>query len=152
MNKIASAIILVVVLLGGALWWVANMAPADPVGVDNPRVRLVPAGKPMAGYFRLSNRTDTALRLVGASSDAFGRVMMHRTITTDGQSRMVHQDVVVVAPGESVAFEPGGLHLMLLSPAADLAVGDAVEIALEFEGREPASMPVAFTVVPVTSQ
>lgn len=151
MNKIASAIILVVALIGGALWWVAHMAPAEPVGIDNPRVRLVPAGKPMAGYFEISNHGDAVIRLVGARSQAFERVMMHRTVTTDGQSRMVHQDAVVLAPGESAAFEPGGLHLMLFSPADDLAVGDAVEIVLEFEGGEPAAMPVEFTVVPVTS-
>ncbi len=151
--KIFSGIVLIVVLLLGAIWWVAEMPPAEPVEIDNPRVRLVPGGAPMAGYLTIANHTDAPVRLVSVASDAFGHVMMHRTVVSDGSARMEHQDGgVLIGAGERVAFEPGGLHLMLMDATGELAVGEAVDIVLGFEGVEPAERTVSFTVVPVTSQ
>jgi hypothetical protein len=150
--KIVSGILLVLALLAGALWWVADMRPAEPIEIENPRVRLVPGGGPMAGYFTLVNHSDAPVRLVSAESEAFGQVMIHRTRITDGSARMEHQaDGVLVGVGETVAFEPKGLHLMLMRPRGELEVGEAVNIVLGFEGIEPAVRTVTFTVVPVTS-
>lgn len=151
--KILSGIALIVVLLLGAVWWVAKMPPAEPIEISNPRVRLVPGGAPMAGYLTIANHTDAPVRLVSATSDAFGHVMIHRTVVSDGSARMEHQGKgVLVGAGESVVFEPGGLHLMLMDPAGELEVGEAVDIVLGFEGIEPGERRASFTVVPVTSQ
>jgi hypothetical protein len=148
-----SAILAGVVLLVGAIWWVSEMEPSEPVEVENARIRLVPGGGPMAGYMTVRNNTDGMIRLVGATSDAFGRVMIHRTVIDDGQARMQHQaGGVSIAPGEAAAFEPRGLHLMLMQPQAELGVGDTVDVALTFEGLAPAELREPFTVVPVTAQ
>ncbi|WP_376694718.1 copper chaperone PCu(A)C [Wenzhouxiangella sp. EGI_FJ10305] len=150
--KIVSGVLLVIILLAGALWWVSDMTPAEPIEVENPRVRLVPGGAPMAGYFTIANHTDQPVRLVSATSDAFGHVMIHRTVVTDGGARMEHQDQgVLVGSGETVAFEPKGLHLMLMRATRELEVGDEVDVDLGFEGIEPSTRTVTFTVVPVTS-
>jgi len=151
--KLASAIVALVVLLAGALWWVGQMAPESPIEVENARVRLVPGGGPMAGYMEIRNHSDNIIRLVGAASPAFGNVMIHRTIVRDGRARMQHQsDGVRIVPGDSAVFKPRDLHLMLMQPRRELEVGDQVEIVLQFEDIAPAEWPVAFTVVPVTSQ
>jgi len=150
--KIVSGVLLIVILLAGALWWVSDMAPVEPIEIDNPRVRLVPGGAPMAGYFEIANHTDAPVQLVSAKSDAFGRVMIHRTVVSDGSARMEHQgEGVLLGPGERVAFEPRGLHLMLMRASRELEVGDAVDIVLEFEGIEPDERSVTFSMVPVTS-
>lgn len=151
--KIISGVLLVAVLVAGAVWWVADMAPAAPIEVDNPRVRLVPGGAPMAGYFTVRNHGDAPVRLVSAASPAFETVMIHRTvIDAEGSARMEHQHGgVLVGSGETVSFEPKGLHLMLMRAQRDFEVGDAVEIVLGFEGIEPSELAVTFTVVPVTS-
>jgi hypothetical protein len=128
------------------------MTPAEPLEIENPRVRLVPGGAPMAGYFVIANHSDTSFRLAAARSEAFDHVMIHRTIVSDGQARMEHQhDGVRVSAGDRVSFEPRGLHLMMMRANRELAVGDDVEVVLEFEGIEPAERSVTFTVVPVTS-
>jgi len=151
--KLATAIVIGVTLLAGALWWVAQMAPGAALSVDNPRVRLVPGGAPMAGYMELGNHTAGEIRLIGARARGFARVMLHRSVIVDGQARMRPQDSgVTIAPGETVAFEPGGLHLMLIQPEADLAVGDPVDVVLRFDGLTPPEWPVTFTVVPVTAR
>jgi hypothetical protein len=148
-----SAILAGVVLLVGAIWWVSEMEPGEPVEVEKPRIRLVPGGAPMAGYMVIRNNTDGMIRLVGAESDAFGRVMIHRTVIENGQARMQHQDAgVSIAPGEAAEFKPRDLHLMLMQPQAELNVGDTVNVVLRFEGREPAALQEPFTVVPVTEQ
>ena len=113
-STIASGVVALVVLLAGALWWVAQMAPTEPLGFDNPRARLTPGDGPMAGYVTIRNHGDREIALVGARSEQFGRVMLHRTVIRDGQSRMEHQDRVPIAPGEAVEFRPGDLHLMLM--------------------------------------
>jgi len=151
--KLASAIVALVALLAGALWWVGQVAPQAPIAVDNARVRLVPGGGPMAGYMEISNHGDAPIRLVAAASPAFGNVMIHRSVVRDGQARMEHQrDGVQVRPGGLAVFKPRDLHLMLMQPQAELEVGDTVDVVLTFDGIEPAEWPIAFTVVPVTSQ
>jgi copper(I)-binding protein len=148
--KIASGIILAVALLAGALWWVSGMSPDEPLVFENPRARLVPGNAPMAGYFELGNNTENRIHLVSARSDAFRGIMIHRTRTVDGQARMEHQDRVSVSSGQTVSFEPGGLHLMLMNRQREFEIGDEVDIVLVFEGLEPAERTVTFTVVPVT--
>lgn len=151
--KWATSIVVLVALLAGALWWVAQFAPESPLSVDNARIRMVPGGAPMAGYMVLRNRGDAAIRLVAARSQAFEAVMIHRSIVEDGRARMEHQrGGVVISPGQSVEFRPGDLHLMLMEPRAGLQVGDPVVVMLRFEGLEPAEWPVTFTIVPVTAR
>ncbi len=152
MTRIASGVIALVVLLAGALLWVAQMGPTGPLGFDNPRARLTPGDGPMAGYVTIRNYSDRELLLVGARSAQFGQIMLHRSVLRDGQARMEHQDRVPIAPGQAVEFRPGDLHLMLMRRQKELNVGDPVEIIFEFEGIEPREWTVGFTVVPVTAQ
>lgn len=149
---LASAVIALVALLAGAVWWVAQVAPESPLTVENARIRMVPGGGPMAGYMEIGNHTDAPIRLVAVESPAFGNVTIHRTRVRDGQARMEHQrDGVEIQPGGSAVFEPRDLHLMMMQPQAGLEVGDQVEVVLTFEGIEPAEWSTAYTVVPVTS-
>lgn len=141
--------------LARALIVTLTLAPTLPVwagdlDVSNPRVRWLPGDLPLAGYFRLDNRGDGARRLTGAASDAFGRVMIHRSIREDGQSRMEHVGEVVVAPGKSVSFAPGGLHLMLMKRRGNIAPGDAVAVELQFDDGE--RLTVDFRVVGADAQ
>jgi len=150
--KMISAVVLVVALALGALWWVTDRAPVEPIAIDKARVRLTPGPAPMAGYFVMRNHTEAPARLVGVRSGDFERVMIHRTVVSEGSARMVHQaGGVLLAPGESASFEPGGLHLMLIQPRHDFEVGDSVELVLVFDGDEPGERRATFTVVPVTS-
>ncbi len=151
--KWASGILALVVLVAGAVWWVGGFQATDPLRFDKPRARLVPGSAPMAGYVTIGNHSDSVLRLVGARSEAFEQVLLHRTVVTDGRARMIHQKDGVVIPARSrVEFRPGDLHLMLMRRKIDLKVGDPIEIELEFEGLKPTRWPVTFTVVPVTAQ
>jgi hypothetical protein len=113
---------------------VAFCLPAFAGGptVTEPWLRYIPGGAPSAGYFRLTNEGDRPISLVGAECGDFGRVMMHRTIERGGISTMRPVHEITIAPGKSVAFEPGGYHLMLMRPKHPLRPGGRLPVTLRF--------------------
>lgn len=108
--------------------------PAGGPTVTGAWVRqMPPTARMTAGYLRVVNPGSDTLVIVGASSPQFGSVEVHGTIMEDGVMRMRQQAAVPVPPGGVVAFEPGGLHLMLME-AVDGMPTDKVQVALELEG------------------
>ena len=106
----------------------------DEFAVRAAWVRAAPPGAMMlAGYFTLENRGTDTRQLVGSRSDAFGDVSIHRSFVENGVSRMRPAGPLSIAPGEPLVFEPGGLHLMLMSPRADVSAGQRIPIWLCFE-------------------
>ncbi|KPV39050.1 hypothetical protein AN478_12090 [Thiohalorhabdus denitrificans] len=119
-------------LLAGLVW--AGAAHAGDVEIREPWIRHMPGDTPSGGYFRIHNGTDSAVRLVAAESPAFRRIMLHRSGSEEGSSRMEHVDRVDVPAGGRVDFAPGGYHLMLMAPREELAVGEEVAVTLRFVG------------------
>ncbi len=90
-------------------------ARAEPA-VEDPWIREAPPGRDVtAAYLRIHNPDAEDLTLVAAASPAAGRVELHEHRREDGMMRMRQVERVVVPAGETVAFEPGGLHLMLFA-------------------------------------
>ncbi len=118
---------------------------AGELTVTDARLRLMPGDLPAAGYFRLHNAGDETVTLTGAGSEAFERVMLHQTRQEDGMSSMHAVSELEVAPGDTLTFAPKGYHLMLMKRTRPLAVGDALEITLEF--ADVPRLPVSFDVV-----
>lgn len=125
---------LAVLLLG---LWCGLAQAAGQLMVDNAWIREAPPGATaLAGYMTVMNKGDTPRVLVGASSPAFGRVMLHRTVMADGMAKMVHQEKVIIPAKGSVTFEPNDYHLMLMKPKQTLKAGDLVGITLQFENGD----------------
>ena len=103
-----------------------------PITVEAPWVRAAPPTASMnAGYLTLHNATDTPIRVVGAQSPQFARVEFHASTLHDGVAHMAPVDGVTVPANGSVAFAPGGLHLMLIAPTQAFAEGDKVILRLD---------------------
>ena len=126
---------LMAVLVVG-LW--AGLAQAGGhLMVDNAWIREAPPGAAaLAGYMTVMNHGDQPRMLVGASSPAFGKVMLHRTVMEEGMAKMVHQHMVEIPAKGSLTFEPNGYHLMLMKPRQQLKAGDKVDITLEFKNGD----------------
>lgn len=89
-----------------------------PVVADNVVVTAPGAGMPMAaGYLEITNHSGTDIRITRVSSPAYAAVEMHETIVEAGIARMRAIPVLEIAAGETVTFERGGRHLMLMDPA-----------------------------------
>ena len=71
-------------------------------------------------------------------------LMLHRSISQNGQERMVMVQSVAVPPHGKVSFMPGGYHLMCMSPSAEMRPGRSVPVTLRFAdgGTLTATFPV----------
>lgn len=91
----------------------------------------------MAGFGRLSNACDGPVTVVAVRSEAFADVSLHRTSNEGGVSRMREVPALRLEAGESATLAPGGLHLMLMHPHAEVREGDSVTVRLELDdGRD----------------
>lgn len=123
---------------------------ASELKVNEARLRLLPGDLPAAGYFRLVNTSEANITLTGANSPAFANVMMHRSVSQNGVSRMHHLDRLELAAGEQIEFAPGGYHLMLMERTRPLAIGDDINVTLHFaNGQE---QTVTFRAVSPTTE
>mgnify|MGYP002064231026 CR=1 FL=1 len=90
-------------------------SPQPPlVASDVEITRPMPGRHMSAGYFVLTNTTDSPIRITAAASPQFGMVEMHETTIEDGIARMREIEELVVPANSSVTFERGGKHLMLM--------------------------------------
>lgn len=119
---------------------VASVAAVD-LSVTQCWVRVMPAQVPSAVYFNVQNAGAVATRLVGVETDAYGSVMMHATTHTGGMSRMSMAHDVLLDAHSRLAFEPGGLHVMLSKPTRTIEVGKTLELTLVFAGNVRVQVP-----------
>ena len=107
------------------------------VTVTGATVRLLPPGVPnTAAYFSIQNSSDTDQILIGASADFATKAEIHNHILVDDMMRMQQQSEVVIKPGETVQFAPGGLHIMLFGLKQPLLEGQSVAISLQTQDGE----------------
>ena len=136
----------------------------DGVTVDGAWARTSPAlAEVGAAYMELSSSADD--RLIGATVDPgiAVTVELHETVSVDddgaeddggdhgdgddhegtgemdGMGAMTMRQVseIDIPSGETVALEPGGLHVMLIGLAAPLELDQTFDLTLEFENAGP---------------
>ena len=112
--------------------------PAAPVPSPGVRAadawcRPAPRGASTAACY-ITLTAGSADRLVSVDTPAAARVEIHRMDMEQGVMRMRPVEGGVPLPaGEAVPLAPAGLHLMLITPQADLAAGGRVPLTLRFE-------------------
>lgn len=111
-------------------------------------VRSLPPGAAVtAAYGSLMNHGSDTVTIVNLTSTAGAEAQMHDVIADGDQRKMVRLNSVDIAPGESMVFEPGGRHIMLLGITDAPEEGsDLALCALSAMGTE------ACTRAPVTRQ
>jgi len=139
---------IVVLLLAGCTG--GDETPATPqltgdaMRVEEATVRpsLLPNGN-SALYLKIVNPTDQADQLVRVESSATERVEFHETVETDGVMRMLPRPEGYEVPAKAVvALEPGGKHIMLLTIAKPLEVGEQISVTLYFATAEAIQLVV----------
>ena len=119
-------------LIAGSATLAASSAFADDLSVSNPWFRFIIPSVPAAGYFTLTNAGHEKRVLTGASSPACGSLMMHKSMSADGEDQMVMVTSLDVLPNGAVTFGPGGYHLMCMEPSNDMKIGARVPVTLTF--------------------
>jgi copper(I)-binding protein len=131
----------------------ASLAVAQappPLVVQNAWVRATPGAEMAAAYLTLRNVSPNAVTVTGIESPVAGHAMIHETTVQGGQSRMRPHEPLVVAPGMTVKFEPGGLHVMLHDLKQPLTVGQNVPLLITLAGG--GTLQVTAAVRPLSTE
>lgn len=125
--------------------------PASPAGVriEHAWIRWLPANLPAGGYAEIVNGSNATVRITGASSSAYGMVMLHRSHLAHGDSTMTPVDHLDIPAHGKVKLAPGGYHLMLMHAKQPIKPGDTVKVTLEFAGGE--AFQADFSVLPANA-
>jgi len=111
----------------------ANTAIASSVMIKDAWVREAPPNaKVLAAYMTIENHTSTEKVLTGATSPAFGKIEIHKTVHKGDMATMEEQKQLPIATHGTVKMQPGGLHFMLYTPNKALKAGDNVSFTLKF--------------------
>ncbi len=117
------------------------MTGCGPNGTPDLQVGRVQAAAPIAGssqiVLAITNDGDGDDTLLAVETDAAVAIELHETRIENGQATMEPRDEVPLPAGETVRFQPGGLHLMMVAPDDEVEIGATFEITLEFERSEP---------------
>lgn len=109
---------------------------SEPLLVSNARQPETPLQvMPKAGYLALHNQSHETLIITAISSPAFEKVELHKAQLVDGLASMVLLDELIVAAGETIHLEPGGLHLMMFNVRNEYAVDDVYQMTLHFSNQ-----------------
>lgn len=134
MNKLALAFFLL-----------PNASLAGGIQVEKPMVPLAPPGAMAhAAYLSLTNVGAVSRHLIGVTSQGHAMAHFHVSKDENGFATMSTVDMIELEPGQTVVFEPGGLHIMLIKPMSPLSEGDGVVLTLEFANGE--QLPVTAEV------
>lgn len=97
-----------------------------------------------AAFFVVVNEGDAPDALVGAASDVARSVEVHETVMEGDVAKMRPVPRVEIPARGRVAFQPRGLHVMLIDLTRSLNVGDTFTLTLRFErsGEIPVTVAV----------
>lgn len=112
----------------------AHEYKAGALVIGHPWARAtLPGAKVGGGYLSITNNGSVPDRLTGFSSSIADRGEMHEMSTSGGVMRMREIKGLEIKPGETVAFKPGGNHLMFMDIKEPLVEGKPVKVTLTFE-------------------
>ena len=124
--------------LSACLLVASTAHPEDLLHWQDVWVRAMPPGAQVtAAYGKLMNHGSETVEISALSSSVSGETQMHDVIAEGDQRRMVQLMSVELAPHETLIFEPGGRHIMLLDMSNPPSEGSVVEIcALSAAGTQ----------------
>ncbi len=107
----------------------------DPVSTTDMWARpTTPDATNAAFYGTLTNNTEELVSLEDGYSRFCERIELHRSSSVDGVASMATADAsdLLIAPGQSMTFEPVGLHVMCVGLVEPLVEGAPVSLELTF--------------------
>ena len=142
MNRVMPAI---AAALGLALAGCASPAPRPHVDVHGAWAPVsTPGAQVGVLYARLTSEHDDSLVSVRVSASVADHAELHETFTEpSGRMGMRRVASVALPARQSVAFRPGGLHIMLIGLAKPLAAGDTIAASFGFLRASPVVVRVS---------
>ena len=134
MNGLARAIGSSAALMGLAM--LVGCSNPKPLYVDGAYVRLNPnPDNPAVGYFTVHGG-EAAVTLRSIETDAAVRLEMHESMTQGGMASMKPLDSVDIPARSTVAFAPGGKHLMVWTVNPQAIAAGKIELKMIFSNGD----------------
>ena len=121
-----------------------SAAPDAPEGIAVTNGRLMlPAvsGNPGAVYFDIANTADRDRMIRAVSVQGAGSAVLHQMGTWNNQPSMDEIFQIALPAGETLKFEPNGLHAMANDLADTVVAGSETEVTVTFVGGDKVSFP-----------
>ena len=140
----AKALLTLTLLACSTLLAAAHEFKLGDLTIGHPWSRATPGGaKVGGGYLTVTNNGSAPDRLVAATTNVADRVEIHEMAMNNGVMTMRQiPGGIPVPPGQTVAFAPGGYHLMLMGLKTPLKEGDRVKATLTFEKAGPIEVTI----------
>ena len=130
----------------GAMAGMTSGVKIGELELSAPFARATLPNQPVGGgYVTITNNGAAPDRLVSATSPAAGMVEIHEMrMEGDVMKMRALPEGVEIAPGQSAALAPGGLHLMFMQLNGPFKAGDSIPVTLTFEkaGSVEIALPV----------
>ena len=84
-------------------------------------------------YLTIENRGGAPDRLIAAAVDFADEVEIQAPVVEDGVLKTATVRAVEIAPGQTLTFQPGGVHLVLQSVQRTFEHGQHFDLTLTFE-------------------
>ena len=146
MEQTMRFVLIIVIAFATAFQAHAQTPSPRAIVVEHPWARATPGGaKTGAAYLILFNNGDSADQLQGASTPVADKVQFHSTTEENGVSHMREMHAIDLSPRSKVAFDPGGMHIMLVGLKQPLKEGQTFPLTLMFAkaGKVDVMVPVA---------
>lgn len=128
---VGTALALTMLAMTPTAW--AGDAKLGALEIKSAWARATPPKAPAGGAFlSVTNGGTAADSLISARSDVAKTVELHTHLQQGDVMRMAAVDKIDVAPGQTVALAPGGLHVMLIGLKQPLTEGASFPLELTF--------------------
>lgn len=109
----------------------ASTTVAETLVLADAWARATPPGaRTAAVYGTLANEGEQAVTVSSFGTDRASRAHLHSTVSEDGMMKMRQLDDLIIAPGETVRLQPGGMHIMLMELAEPLEEGASFAVTV----------------------
>nr|WP_137678428.1 copper chaperone PCu(A)C [Parerythrobacter lutipelagi] len=111
--------------------------------VENARIML-PAvdGNPAVAFFDLTYASGGGPTVKSVEIDGAGSAEIHATDTIDGKTTMGEAAPITLWPRQTLSFEPGGYHVMVMNPSEDIKAGAETNMTVTLSNEETITVAV----------
>lgn len=116
----------------------------DSLIISRAWLRPAAAGQNSAAYLQIFNGTPQPDTLKAILTEVATRANVHESYEENGMMGMRPAGALALAPDSMLSLKPGGFHIMLMNLSRKLAVGDSVDLQLQFSasGKKSIRLPV----------
>jgi copper(I)-binding protein len=126
----------------------SSLSSGPKIEVSAPRTPVPASPDVGAVYLTIKNDSSKPDVLLSATSDVASDTMLHHDVASGITETMEPAGPMTIGAGQTLVLQPGGYHLMLMNLNRHLAIGNKIQVKLDFKraGEIDVTVPVVSIV------